>query len=413
MDPRRPNRFFKHFFSYFLAAIFLVASFGVGLLAGEHRTSTSSNQAQGEVNGVGKTPDYLSKDVDFQLFWDAWKVVQENYVDQPVNQNQLMYGAIAGLVDSLKDPHSNYFTPDVNQAFLQELSGSFFGIGAEIAIKNDQLQIVAPLPDSPAEKAGLRAGDYIIKINDEDALKMTLDEAVSKIRGPQGSTVKLTVFRQGDKEPRDITITRDQVKIESVSYKKLDNNIGLIKLRYFNEDTAGIFNKIANQIVADNPSYLILDERNNPGGFLDSAVEIGSNFIDAGKVIVSERAADGSITEHKSAGPAKLKNFKLIVLLNEGSASASEILAGALKDYGLAKIVGMKSYGKGSVQTLFDLKDGSSIKLTIAKWLMPKGGTIEGVGIEPDVKVDLTEADFNADRDPQLDKALEIIKSEK
>jgi carboxyl-terminal processing protease len=324
----------------------------------------------------------------------------------------MLYGAIAGLVDSLKDPHSIFFTPDINKSFLQELNGSFFGIGAEIAIKNNSLQIVAPLSGSPAEKAGLRAADYILKINDEDATKLTLDQAVNKIRGPKGTVVNLTIFRQGDKESRVISITRDEVKIESVSYEKVDNNIGLIKLRYFNQDTASVFDKISNQIALSKPGYLILDMRNNPGGYLDSAVDIASHFINPNQVIVSEKASDGSILEHKTSGKANLSDIKVLVLLNEGSASASEILAGALKDYGIAKIVGMKSYGKGSVQTLFDLKDGSSIKLTIAKWLMPKGGTIEGVGIMPDVEVDLTEEDFNAAKDPQLDKAKEIINTE-
>lgn len=371
----------------------------------------ASGNKTGEVSGVGHTPDYLSKEVDASLLWDAWKVVKEKYVDQPVDEHKLLYGAIAGVVAAMDDPHSNYFTPEVNNDFMQELSGTFFGIGAEIALKNNQLQVVAPLSGSPAETAGLRAGDYIVKIDGVTTEKMQLDEAVNKIRGPKDSVVTLTIYRNGDKKTRDIPVTRDEIKIESVSWKMEKGNIANIKLKYFNEDTGVAFRKVATEVAAQKPSYIILDMRNNPGGILDVAVDIASQFVED-SVVVSERSSTGEITTHKSYGTARLKGYKVVVLLNEGSASASEILAGALKDYGIATIIGMKSYGKGSVQTLFDLKDGSSIKLTIAKWLTPKGNTIEGVGIMPDIQADLTEEDFNKDLDPQLAKAKEFIAGE-
>lgn len=409
---QRPLRFFKNFFSYFVVFVLIVLSFIGGLVVGQKNAGKpiflASNDKPGEVTGVGETPDYLSKEVDASLLWDAWKIVHEKYVDQPVDEHKLLYGAIAGVVAAMDDAHSNYFTPEVNNDFMQELSGTFFGIGAEIALKNNQLQVVAPLSGSPAEMAGLRAGDYIVKIDGVTTEKMMLDEAVNKIRGPKGTVVTLTIYRNGDKKTRDISVTRDEIKIESVSWKMEKGNVANIKLKYFNEDTGVAFRKIATEVAAQKPSYIILDMRNNPGGILDVAVDIASQFVED-SVVVSERNSAGEITDHKSYGNARLKGYKVVVLLNEGSASASEILAGALKDYGIATIIGMKSYGKGSVQTLFDLNDGSSIKLTIAKWLTPKGNTIEGVGIMPDVEVDLTEEDFNKDLDPQLAKAKEFI----
>lgn len=411
---QRPLRFFKNLFNYFIVFVLIVLSFVAGLVAGKKDDGKSifaSSKDKGEVTGVGETPEYLSKDVDASLLWDAWEIVKEQYVDQPVDEHNLLYGAISGVVNSMNDSHSNYFTPEVNNDFMQELSGTFFGIGAEIALKNNKLQVVSPLSGSPAEKAGLRPNDYIIKIDGVSTEKMLLNEAVNKIRGPIDTVVTLTIYRNGDKDTRDIPVTRGEIKIESVSWKLEKGNVANIKLKYFNEDTGVVFRKIAAEIETQKPSYIILDMRNNPGGILDVAVDIASQFVED-SVVVSERNSAGEITEHKSFGKARLKGYKVVVLLNEGSASASEILAGALKDYGIATIIGMKSYGKGSVQTLFDLKDGSAIKLTIAKWLTPNGNTIEGQGIIPDIEVDLTEDDFNKDLDPQFDKAMEFISTE-
>ena len=232
---------------------------------------------------------------------------------------------------------------------------------------------------------------------------------MSKIRGPKGTEVVLNIFRAGEKEARDVKIVRDEIKIESVKWEN-KNGYAYIKLSYFNQDTGAIFDRLAKEIARANVKGIILDLRNDPGGFLDVAVDIAGNFID-NKLVVSEKFSDGSTQEHKTSGVARLAGLPIVTLINEGSASASEILAGALKDYGLSKIIGKKSYGKGSVQTLFDLKDGSTIKLTIAHWLTPNGNTIEKMGITPDVEVDLTQDDFEANKDPQLAKALEILNS--
>lgn len=383
-----------------------VMIFLIGVMVGDSPDSSYAVVEGGAVTGVGETPSYLDREVDFDLFWDTWELISQHYVDQPVSQTQLLYGAIDGLVNSLEDPHSLFLTPEVNEDFLQELSGSFFGVGAEIAIKNKQLQIVAPLPDTPAERAGLRPGDLILKIDDLDTAGVSIDYAVSKIRGPKGTSVVLTIYREGEDQPREVTIVRDEIKITSVSWKMLEGNIAYIELRYFNGDTASEFKRMAKEIVTQNPDHIILDMRNNPGGFLDAAIQIASQFIEEG-TIVSEQSFDGTVIESPAVGKAVLAGYPVTVLINEGSASASEIVAGALKDYNVATVIGMQSFGKGSVQTLYDLPDGSSVKLTIAKWLTPSGATIEGEGITPDIIVDLTLEDWNENRDPQLERALE------
>ncbi len=399
------------FFSYYVLIIAVIIAFMAGMVIGQRSDGDTQQMptGSGSVSGVGETPTYLSEDVDVDLLWEAWDVITEHYVDQPVSETELLYGALAGLVGSLQDPHSMLLTPDVNEEFLQELNGSFFGIGAEIAIKNNQLQVVAPLPDTPAFNAGLRAKDYILQIDELDTQGISIDQAVANIRGPKGTTVVLTVYREGWDEAREISIVRDEIRIESVSWEMREEQIAYIELRYFNADTDRAFKNIAQEIVAADPDQIILDLRNNPGGFLNVAVEIASLFIEDG-VIVTEESYDGSTTVHEAKGRAILAEYPVIVLINEGSASASEILAGALKDYDLAQVIGMQSFGKGSVQTLFDLSDGSSIKLTIAKWLTPSGTAIEGEGITPDIVVDLTEEDWDADRDPQLEKAFEVIR---
>ena len=310
---------------YFIVFVALMTGL-FGFLAGAvYNQSTNTGQPNQILTKADGTP------IDASLLWEAWQDVSENYADQPVDQEKLLQGAIKGIVESFDDPHTMYFTKSENEEFLQELSGSFFGIGAEIAIKEKQLQVVAPLPDTPASRAGLRAGDYILKINDEDSYGMLIDEAVNKIRGEKGTTVKLSIYRSTEDAPRDIEIVRDEIKIQSVKYTVLDGNIGHLELRYFNGDTDSEFKKVAERIIKEKPKHVILDMRNNPGGFLDVAVTISSLFIEEG-IIVSEKLADGTVTNHEATGRAILADIPLTVLINEGSASASEIVAGALKD---------------------------------------------------------------------------------
>ncbi|MCX6785525.1 MAG: S41 family peptidase [Candidatus Komeilibacteria bacterium] len=398
-----------------LVLVLMIISFGIGTIVGinKHLASSSSGPDATKVGKVLNTdslPDYLAKDVNFKNFWQVWDIIKGKFIDRDkITDAQLFYGALKGSVAALKDPYSVFFNPEGSKEFNDELAGKFEGIGAEIGIRNEHLTIIAPLPDSPAAKAGLLPLDQILTINGADTANIALDEAVKQIRGPKGTTVTLTIGREGVKEPKTFTITRDTIKIESVVYEN-KNGIAVIKLTNFNADTDGAFAATVNQIVKTSPNGIILDLRNDPGGFLDTAVVIGGYWINKGQTVVKEEFNDPALNqEYRSAGSAQLKNYKTVVLVNGGSASASEIVAGALQDYKLAQLVGSKTFGKGSVQELEKLSDGSSVKITVARWLTPLGRTIEKNGITPDVLVDLKEEDINNKKDPQMAKALELL----
>jgi carboxyl-terminal processing protease len=413
--------------SGYIAAALLLIIFVFGFNLGYWQFAPKAAPAGGQVLNQEEKPEFLSKDVDFQQFWQVWKYVKDNYVKSDVSDTELFYGALAGVVASLKDPYSVFFNPEISKKFEEELAGSFEGIGAEIGLKDDQITIIAPLPGTPAEKAGLKAGDRVIGIDDKDTGGMALDFAVSLIRGKKGTEVKLTVLSNGDTEPKELMIVRDTIKIESVKFFQKDvtgksqtdkgfslkeGNIAYIQLLYFNEDTLGDWNRIIQEVIKTNPNGLILDLRNNPGGFLTTAIEIAGEWVD-GKVVVYERLRSGDKIGHQADRIARLANIPTVVLVNQGSASGSEIVAGALQDYGVAKLVGETTFGKGSVQDLKEFADGSAVKLTIAEWLTPNGKNINHEGIKPDVEVELTKEDYEADKDPQLDKALEILRQER
>lgn len=351
----------------------------------------------------------LTADVDFNLFWNVWDELKDKYVDKNKLDDKIMfYGAIKGLVDSIGDPYTVFMEPKIAKEFSDDLAGTFEGIGAEIGKRDNIITIVAPLADMPAEKAGLKAGDQIYAINGESTAGLAIDEAVSKIRGPKGTEVTLTIFRKGFEKPEDFKIIRQTIIVKSVKTKMGDDKIFTITITNFNDDTSELFKQAAADAVQKNPKGIILDLRNNPGGYLETAIDVASEWISEG-VIVTEQFSPEKKNEYSHRGRARLKDFPTVVLVNEGSASASEIVAGALKDDGQATIVGMKTFGKGSVQTLQDLRDGSSVKITVAKWLTPKGYSINEQGIAPDVEVDLTLEDFNKNIDPQMDKAVEIL----
>ncbi len=402
---------FKQFVKQYAILLIVFIVFILGILIGRQTSEPEivyKNDEHGSVYNKGGKPEFLSKDLNFELFWDVWEIIEDNYVHQPVNETELLYGSMAGSVASLADPHSVFFDPETTKDFNDELAGTFEGIGAEIAIKNDRLTIVAPLPDSPAQKAGLRSGDKVFAIDGMDTTGISLDYAVKKIRGHKGTDVFLTIGRDSLDDFKEIKITRQTIDIQSVKWELLENNIVHLEIRYFNEDTKDDFNQAVLESISKNPRGIILDLRNNPGGFLDTAINVAAEWVED-KVVVYEKSADGKLKPHKVNGRARLKDFPTVVLINEGSASGSEIVAGALKDYGLATLIGETTFGKGSVQTLFPLKDGSSIKLTVAEWLTPNENTIEGDGVEPDIEVELTVEDFNQDLDPQMDKALEVL----
>ncbi len=353
------------------------------------------------------------QNVDFSLFWEAWKKLEDKFVDKrKLNTQEMIYGAISGMVKSLDDPYTVFLKPEDTERFMEDVKGSFEGVGMEIGIRKGQLQVIAPLEGTPAQKAGLRAGDIIMKVNGKPTTDMTIEEAVNLIRGPKGTEVTLTILREEWGETKDIKIVRGVIEIPSLKWELKENNIAYLKLYNFTEKAAFDFNKAAIEILASPAEKIILDLRNNPGGYLEVAQNIAGWFLLKGEIVAIEEFGGGKErNEYKAEGNAKLSTYPIVVLINKGSASGSEILAGALRDNRQVLLIGETSFGKGSVQELEKLRGGSSLKITIAKWLTPKGESISDKGLEPDIKVEMTDEDYNEGRDPQLDKAIEIIKN--
>ena len=402
----------------FIIVLMVICLF-VGIAVGLNKQIDGLNNTTGNPDNLGKVlntdslPDYLAKDVNFKLFWKAWDIIKNKYIDRDqLTDATLFYGALKGSVESLGDPYSVFLNPDSSKEFTEELQGKFEGIGAEIGMRDNKVTVISPLPESPAEKAGLKSLDKILAIDNIDTDGMSLDEAVKLIRGDKGTEVVLTISRNNAEDLKNITIVRDTIKVKSVKYED-KNGIAYIKISSFNADTNSLFLEAVNEVLKSSPKGLILDLRSNPGGYLDTAVEISSFWVDKGEIVVKEEFNDPKLNhDYLSLGNGQLKDLKTVVLVNVGSASASEIVSGALQDYGLATIVGTVTFGKGSVQELEKLSDGSSLKITVARWLTPFGRLIEQNGIVPDIEIDLTEEDFNNDKDPQLDQAINIINQE-
>src|SRR3989338_4584866 len=385
-------------------ALFTSAAFAIGYDIGFERGVVSVVQeGEGQVLGQGEIPAGLSEDVNFALFWDVWDFVKSRYVDQPVSEKDLFYGSMAGLVAGLDDAYSVFFDPEANEAFQSELEGSFEGIGAEIGIKDGQLQVIAPLPGSPAEVAGIQAGDKIYYIDGVETFEMTVEEAVQLISGEGGTTVTLSVAHNGAESLEEITITRATITIDSVKFTMRDDGIAVIDIYFFNGDTTELFNDAVQQIAMSDAKGIILDLRNDPGGYLNAAIDVASAWID-NDVVVSEHVQD-EVTPFYTTQISLLEGIPTVVLVNGGSASASEIVAGALQDYELATIVGEQTYGKGSVQDYREFPDGSAVKLTIAKWFTPAGRSIDKEGITPDELIEFTKEQYEAGLDPQLSRA--------
>jgi len=416
LPPSRPPSRKKKWLRHLAIIILLLLAFIVGLITAQ-RSEVIKAFTLKEADYTGKVlskyglvlKDKFSQDIDFNLFWQVWDLLHEQYVDRDeLNEKQMFYGALRGLVASLGDPYTVFMDPKIAEEFASDLAGTFEGIGAEIGMRNEIITIIAPLTDMPAEKVGLKAGDKIYAIDGVSTAGMTVDEAVSKIRGPKDTEVTLTIFRDGLAEAKDYKIKRGIITVKSVKAELRDDGIYLIKISNFNDDTLSLFKEAVSKAVATSPQGIILDLRNNPGGYLDTAVDVASEWIEDG-VVVTEKFSDDKKNEYLARGRARLKDFPTVVLVNQGSASASEIVAGALKDTDQATIVGKKTFGKGSVQTLEELTDGSSVKITVAKWLTPSGSCINEQGIAPNVEVDLTLDDYEKFKDPQLDKAIEIL----
>lgn len=394
----------------------LILGLGLGVLTGRAWTKTEVSpqrigvNASGTVIGIGQSPPFgVASDVEFRMFWDVWNLLKQKYYQQPIEDKRLFYGALAGLAYSLDDPYTTFFEPSSAQEFEQALSGKFEGIGAEIGLREGRITVIAPLPGTPAERAGLRPGDLINTIDGEETTGFAVEEAVTKIRGPKGTQVTLGIERPDAQEPLfEVTITRDQIQVESVRVKQREDGIAMIEVTNFNGDTEAGFSRAVQQVLRAEPKGLIIDLRNNPGGYLDTALAMAGEWV-GDAVVVKERRHGEIFEELRGLGRKRLSGIPTVVLVNEGSASAAEIVAGALQDYGVATIVGAKTFGKGSVQDYVDLPDGSAVKITIAEWLTPKERTINKTGLEPDVAVDRTPEDYEKQLDPQLDRAVAIL----
>ncbi len=322
---------------------------------------------------------------DLKTFAEVLSQVQKHYVEE-VKPKDLVQGAIRGMLSTL-DPHSAYMTPEMYKEIQVETRGEFGGVGIQIGIKDNRLAVIAPIEGTPAQKAGIRAGDFIIKVNDETTKDLTLLDAVQRMRGAKGTKVTLTIQRDGTPDPLVFTLVRDIIKIESVKSKIIDDNIAYIRLTQFQESTAKDLSRVLKKYREQKTQATILDLRNNPGGLLTSAVEVSEQFVGPSKLIVSIRGRDGRKDEYVSRSKEPAEDSPMIVLVNEGSASASEIVAGALQDWGRALVVGNQTFGKGSVQTIVPLADGSGLRLTTAKYYTPKGRSIQTTGIAPDIVV--------------------------
>lgn len=356
----------------------------------------------------------LGTDVNFAPFWKVWNILNTRYAatgtTTPVTTQDKVYGAIQGLVDSLGDPYTVFFKPDEKEIFESDIRGNFSGVGMEIGIRDDTVTVIAPLPGSPAKAAGIRPGDAVLEINDRTTTGMAADEAVKLIRGPVGSTVRLLIRHQDETEARRLSITRATIVVPTLT-TDTRKGVFIIHLYNFSAPSADAFRRALRDFVDSKSRKLVLDLRGNPGGYLEAAVDMASWFLPPGTVVVQEARNETETGRlYRSKGYDIFNdNLKMVVLVDEGTASAAEILAGALSEHGVATLVGQKTFGKGSVQELVSVTPDTALKVTVAKWLTPKGHSISQAGLIPDIVVSITEQDSAADRDSQLEKAIEIL----
>jgi carboxyl-terminal processing protease len=389
-----------------------VLSFQMGYSYRDAHTVPSTGPVVGIAN---KDNVAIEEKADFAIFWDTWKAIEDIHVNRKnLDYKKMVSGAVKGLVNSLGDPYSEFFTPEENKLFMEDMQGSFEGVGMEIGIKKGVLTVVAPLKGTPAEKAGLLSGDKIIMIDKKSTSEMSLNEAVAAIRGKKGTEVVLTIFRESDgEEPKEIKVTRDTITVPSFLFEIKETQSGpiaYVHLYQFSQDVGSEMKKIGEEVGRKGITRMILDLRNNPGGYLSASVDVASFFLPEGETVAIESFGDDNKNTYVSRGiRGYLQNVSLVILINEGSASASEILAGALSEHKKAITVGKKSFGKGSVQEMYDMRDNAAIKLTVAKWLTPSGRSVSEEGIAPDVVVEITKEDAEAKNDVQLNKALELL----
>ncbi len=393
--------------SYFLIFLpILVFTLFIGIYIGERNTSSP-------ILSNTELRDIATSD-QFGAFWKAWQVLDEKYVTSSSTsvQNKI-YGAIEGLTDSYKDPYTVFLPPVESKMFKDDIAGDFSGVGMEIGIKDKQLVVIAPMKDSPAERAGVKAGDAILSINGTSTLSMSTDEAVKLIRGPKGTEVKISFLPEGATKPVERKIIRDIIKIPTIDVVTKPGGITVISLYSFTAQSPELFRNALREFVLSGNTKLILDLRRNPGGYLDAAWDIASWFLPAGKIVVTEDfgGKEQPIVYRSKGYNIFTDKLRMLILVDNGSASASEILAGALKEHGVAKLVGVKTFGKGSVQELVSITSDTSLKVTVASWLTPNGHNLSKDGLEPDYVVPVTENDSSNKRDPQMEKAVELLQA--
>lgn len=400
---------------FFLAFVFAAGAFSAGVQAG--KDGYLSNQQANIFSWFFSRGEQVDEKPDLEEFWRVWDLMEEKFITasstNQVSAEERIQGAIEGLVDSYGDPYTVYLPPDDSARFEEDISGNFSGVGMEVGLRDGLVTIISPLPDTPAEKAGLISGDVIVKIDDISTEGMRIDEAVQIIRGEKGTDVVFTIYREGESEFKTITVTRDKIDIPTVKTEQIGQTF-IIALYSFNALSEEKFDEAVEKYENSDATSLVIDVRGNPGGYLQSAVAIASHFLPSGKVVVKEQIGSGEEKLFRSRGRVTrdYNAENLVVLVDGGSASASEILAGALYDHGIATVIGSNTFGKGSVQELVNLPAGASLKVTIARWLTPNGISISDGGLTPNIIIERTPADRVAEVDPQKDAALKFLKGE-
>ncbi|MFC1756027.1 S41 family peptidase [Patescibacteria group bacterium] len=396
-------------FQRFLITILIAISFFYGgYYYGKRGYEFEVKKNPPQIKVINRNPG--DQEVDFELFWRVWDLVQQDYLERPVDGQTMLYGAISGMVESLGDPYTAFLPPQINEAVTDSLNSTYQGIGAELGLKDGLLVIVAPLDGSPAKDAGIKAGDAILKIEGESTAGITITEAVAKIRGNAGTISTLEIGREGEAS-QEIKIKRGVIKIDSVTWEDKGDGTAYIRISRFGQDTNEEWEKVVKEIVIqmDELDAIVLDLRGNPGGYMLSAIHIAGEFF-SNKTVLIQQSATGEEIDYPAK--RKLGQFKdvpgIFILVDEGSASASEILAAALQKHVKATLIGQKTFGKGTIQDAKDFEDGSGIHITTNKWLTPAKAWVHGEGIEPDIEIEITKEDIENENDTQLNKALEL-----
>jgi carboxyl-terminal processing protease len=403
----------KNVFTAIILIILIGGSFAAGKASGRdgYESSVSSSLQNTELG--------RPEGVDFSPFWKAWSVINEKYVPAStstavaVDDQEKVWGAIEGLAQSLGDPYTVFLPPVENEIFEGDVRGNFEGVGMEVGVRDGVLTVVAPLKGTPAYNAGIKSGDRIVEINDTSTYNMSTDEAVSLIRGKKGTEVSFAVIREGTSEPIEVTVVRDVINIPTIETEMRSDGVFVIELYNFSAASPDLFRAALREFIEARTDKLVLDLRGNPGGYLEAAIDMASWFLPPGKIVVREDFGDKQAEEvYRSRGYDIFnKNLKMVILVDNGSASASEILAGALQEHDVAKLVGTQTYGKGSVQELVKITPETSLKVTIARWLTPEGVSISASGVTPDFVVENIEEDILKGIDAQKDKAVEVLKN--